>query len=318
MLEQITDDIYRLVVRFKGAMGEVNSYLIKGDNGYTVIDTGIHAPETKALWERVLSKYKIEKLVLTHTHEDHIGLARWFQEIYEIPVYVSKRGYEEMHKGRDAKARKNRIKRLIKKHGAPPIPLKIRDESHIYKFEPDGFFEDNDEITLGNRSYQTIWTPGHAPDHYCFYQPETEIMIIGDHVLNHLSPVIGLWMGEEHNPLEAYFEALELLKGYQVRRALPGHGDIIEDLNERITDIFQRHEKRLQQLLELMEEEEMTAFKLTTKAYGPMKSLAFASQFMATLTRLIYLEEQSKINVQTKKGKNYYELPAKDLQAIRS
>ncbi|WP_040982279.1 MBL fold metallo-hydrolase [Oceanobacillus jeddahense] len=318
MLEHVTDDIYRLVVRFKGAMGEMNSYLIKGDNGYTVIDTGIHAPETKALWERVLSNYKIEKLVLTHTHEDHIGLARWFQEIYEIPVYVSRRGYEQMSKGKDAKARKNRLKSLIKKHGAPPIPLKIRDESHIYKFEPDGFFDDNDEIKLGNRLYQTIWTPGHAPDHYCFYQPETEIMVIGDHVLNHLSPVIGLWMGEEHNPLEDYLKALDLLKDYRVRMALPGHGDMIENLDERITDISHRHEKRLEQILELMKEEEMTAFKLTTKAYGPMKSMAFASQFMATLTRLIYLEEHSKINVQTKKGKNYYGLPAKDLYAIRS
>ncbi|WP_080874000.1 MBL fold metallo-hydrolase [Oceanobacillus timonensis] len=318
MLEQMTDDIYRLVVRFKGAMGEVNSYLIQGDNGYTVIDTGIHAPETKAFWERVLSHYKIEKLVLTHTHEDHIGLARWFQEIYEIPVYVSRRGYEEMRKGRDAKARKNRIKRLIKKHGAPPIPIKIKDESPIFKFEPDGFFDDNDEIMLGNRLYQTIWTPGHAPDHYCFYQPETEVMIIGDHVLNHLSPVIGLWMGEEYNPLKDYLKALDGLKDYQVRLALPGHGDRIENLDERITDISRRHQKRLEQLLELMAEDEMTAFKLTTKAYGPMKNTAFASQFMATLTRLIYLEEQSKVKVQTKKGKNYYGLPATDLQAIRS
>ncbi|WP_152654963.1 MBL fold metallo-hydrolase [Oceanobacillus sp. CFH 90083] len=318
MLEQITDDIYRLVVRYKGAMGEVNSYFIKGNHGYTVIDTGIDAPETRALWERAFRNYKIEKLVLTHTHEDHIGLARWFQEIYEIPVYVSRRGYKEMCKGRDAKARKKRLKSLIKKHGAPPIPLKIKDESHIYKFEPDGFFDDNDEITLGNRSYQTIWTPGHAPDHYCFYQLETEVMIIGDHVLNHLSPVIGLWMGEEHNPMEAYFGALELLKEYQVRLALPGHGDPVEYLDERITDILYRHEKRMEQLLELMETGEMTAFKLTTKAYGPMKSIAFASQFMATLTRLIYLEEQSKIKVQVKKGKKYYGLPAKDLQAIRS
>lgn len=311
MLEQITEDIYRLIVRFKGSMGEVNSYFIQGDNGYTVIDTGIYAPETKALWERVLKDYQIEKFVLTHTHEDHIGLARWFQETHQIPVYVSKRGYGEMCKGRDAKARKDRLKRLIKKHGAPPIPLKIKDESHIYKFEPDGFFGDNDEIRLGNRSYQALWTPGHAPDHYAFYQPETEIMIIGDHVLNHLSPVIGLWMGEEQNPLEDYFKALDFLGNYPTRLALPGHGDMIEHLDERAEDILNRHENRLTQLIGFMENEEMTAFQLTTKAYGPMKSFAFASQFMATLTRLIYLESQSKIKVNTKKGKNYYVLPAK-------
>lgn len=317
MLEQITADIYRLVVRFKGAMGEVNSYLIKGEKGYTVIDTGIYASETKALWERVLHKYNIEKLILTHTHEDHIGLARWFQETHHIPVYVSKRGYDEMQKGRDAKARRQRLKNLIKKHGAPPIPLKIKDQSFIYQFEPDGFFDDNEEIKLGSQIYQAIWTPGHAPDHYCFYQSESGVMIIGDHVLDHLSPVIGLWMGEEKNPMEDYLRALERLNNYSVHLALPGHGKVINNLDERVEDIVYRHEKRMIQLIELIEKGEMTAFQLTTKAYGPMKSFAFASQFMATLTRLIYLEKQSKIAVNQKKGRLYYGLPEKVLIKTR-
>ena len=81
MLIKITDDIYQLVVRFPFGMREVNSYLIKGEKGFTVIDTGSYAKESIDIWEQTLSSgVKVEKVVLTHAHPDHIGLAGWFQE----------------------------------------------------------------------------------------------------------------------------------------------------------------------------------------------------------------------------------------------
>lgn len=306
MLKKLTENIFQLVVRFKGAMGEVNCYLIKGENGYTVIDTGIYATETKETWRSVLDKFHIEKLILTHTHEDHIGLAKWFQEEYAVPVYVSKRGYKEMLKGKDRKAHMERMKSLIKRHGTPPLPIKIKDFSFIYDFEPAGFFDDFDQIMLGNQSFQAIWTPGHAPDHYCFYNKQEGIMIIGDHVLEHLSPVIGLWMGEEVNPLKDYLPSLLELQQYPSRLALPGHGKVIENLSERITETYNRHLFRLEELKQLLSDKPMSAFKITTKIYGPMKGAAFVSQFMATLTRLIYLAENQDILSIEKNGKVLY------------
>src|SRR5213080_1692674 len=104
MLTKVTEDIYQLVVRFPFGMREVNSYLIKGEKGYTVIYTGSYAKESINIWERTLaSGVKVEKVVLTHAHPDHIGLAGWFQERCKVPVFISALGYKEMQRLRQQK-----------------------------------------------------------------------------------------------------------------------------------------------------------------------------------------------------------------------
>ena len=101
MLTKVTEHIDKLEIQFPGGMGQLNSYLIKGENGYTIIDTGLYSEEAIETWEQVLaSGIKPEKVVLTHTHQDHIGLAKWFQQHVGVPVYVSSLGYKEMLKNR--------------------------------------------------------------------------------------------------------------------------------------------------------------------------------------------------------------------------
>ncbi|QGS68407.1 MBL fold metallo-hydrolase [Oceanobacillus sp. 143] len=169
MLINITENIDKLVIQFPGGMGELNSYLFKGENGYTVVDTGVYSDQAIEIWNQVLtSGIKVEKVVLTHTHQDHIGIAKWFQEQIHVPVIVSKMGYEEMKLNRRPKFVEE-FKDLLLAHGAPGIPENMRNQSFIYDFEPDGFFENHEQIMLGNDTYETVWTPGHAPDHYCFY-----------------------------------------------------------------------------------------------------------------------------------------------------
>ena len=74
MLKQVADDIYQLIIQYAGGMGETNSYFIKGDKGFTVIDTGYYSEQAIYVWKEVLEEgHPIEKIVLTHVHQDHIG-----------------------------------------------------------------------------------------------------------------------------------------------------------------------------------------------------------------------------------------------------
>lgn len=78
-------------------MGATNCYLLKGEDGYTVIDTGMYSKKAIRLWEEILETgYKIEKVVLTHVHQDHIGLAKWFQQEKGVPIVVANLSYGEI------------------------------------------------------------------------------------------------------------------------------------------------------------------------------------------------------------------------------
>ncbi|WP_087973426.1 MBL fold metallo-hydrolase [Oceanobacillus rekensis] len=307
MLIQITDNIFKLVILIPGGMREVNSYLIKGDAGYTVIDTGLYSKEALETWKTVLdSGIVVEKVVLTHTHQDHIGLAKWFQETVNVPIFVAKLGYEEMLKGRKTDARGIKLKELLIKHGGPKFPNHMKDDSFIYDFEPDGFFEENDVLKLGNDRYETIWTPGHAPDHYCFYQREKRVMMVGDHILKNISPVIGLWTGEELNPLKEYYQSLAKIKDYPAEIVLTGHGENDLNLDNRVQEIKERHDYRLKQLLEHVNDQEKTANDLCEEIYDRSTAYSFISPFMATLTRLIYLESIGEIHRREENGKVFF------------
>ncbi len=307
LLVDVCEGIEKLVVRFAGGMQEVNSYLVKGENGYTVIDTGIYAEEAIATWEALFDTgVEVEKVVLTHTHQDHIGLARWFQEQKGVPVFISKLGYKEMLKHRDKARIKGNLADLLHMHGGPDLPSKIGNDSFIYEFEPDGFFDETDTMLLGNQLFEVVWTPGHAPDHYCFYQKDRKLMLIGDHILNRISPVIGLWTGEEFNPLNDYFASVERMQHYPTELALPGHGGNIHHLGERVQTLLQGHEHRLEEVESMVKAESLTANEVCGKIYGSLHFSLFISPFMATLTRLIYLESMDKVYRFHQNGKVYF------------
>lgn len=295
MLTKVTEDIHKLVVHFPDGMGEVNSYLLKGEQGYTVVDTGTYAEESLEQWKQVVdSGIVIEKVVLTHTHQDHIGFAKWFQQQIGVPVFVSDLGYKEMQKHREVDT-KAQINNMVQTHGGPGLPGNIADDSFIYEFEPDGIFQNHEQIRLGDDYYEAIWTPGHAPDHFCFYQKEKKVMIMGDHVLKDVSPVIGLWSGEEENPLRDYYNSLRVVSHYPADVTLPGHGETIYQLNDRVNEIKARHDQRLQQVLGLVKSERKTANQVCQEIYGTVNIILQLSYFMATLTRLLYLEAEGKV-----------------------
>ncbi len=294
MFTKITKDIHKLVIQFPKGMGAVNCYLMEGKHGYTVIDTGTDSKEAREGWEKVLtSGMTIERVVLTHAHQDHIGLAKWFQQDLGIPVIVSDLSYKEMQKNRVPGVRE-RLNQLVIKHGGEGLPDHIEDESAIYDFVPDGLFENHQHIQLGDYFYQAIWTPGHAPDHFCFYNKEAKVMIIGDHVLKEISPVIGLWSGIEQNVLRDYLISLELMKQYPTEIALPGHGESIYHLNARVDAIRQKHVHRLEQVLASVNEKSKTVNEVCDEIYGIVNILN-PSSFMAILTRFLYLESIGKV-----------------------
>ena len=100
ILKEVAKDIYLVSIPIP-LMQQVNCYLFRGEKGFTVIDTGLYTQEGMDIWEDLIgSGIKIEKVVLTHFHIDHIGFAKWFKEKHHVPVFISSLSYEEMKKRR--------------------------------------------------------------------------------------------------------------------------------------------------------------------------------------------------------------------------
>jgi glyoxylase-like metal-dependent hydrolase (beta-lactamase superfamily II) len=250
----------------------------------------------------------VEKIVFTHSHPDHIGLAGWFQKNYQFPVYISDLSYKEIQGLRDPTSGKW-MHDLFIQHGGPDVAEELMlSEASAYEFEPDEIFGQHERIKLGNDMYQILWTPGHAPDHLCYYQQERQLMVVGDHVLDEISPIIAIWSAEVLNPLQDYFDSLELISGYAVNLALPGHGDLIRNLPARAEAIKLGHLRRMQQICHSIKNEAKTAGQIYQEIYGKLSIYKFFAPLMTTISRLFYLESIGKVRREEKKGIYYYSL----------
>lgn len=308
-LTKVAENVYKLVVRFPFGMRAVNCYLFKGEKGYTVVDTGDYHEGAMNTWEALLEPgFPLEKLVLTHAHPDHLGLAKWLKEQYHVPIFMSDLSWQVVQ---ETKARftasHDKYDHILQKHGGPALPKRnYAREIPKYDFEPDGLFTNREMIFLGDDEYETIWTPGHAPDHFCFYNREKKIMVLGDHVLKDLSPIVAAWSEKDENPLQDYFDSLDRIKDLPANVALPGHGGLIGDVKERAESIRMRHEHRLDQILESLETGRKTAAQICREVYGDVGIKKFFSPFMATVTRCIYLESAGKISSEMVGGNIFY------------
>ena len=94
------EDIIEIPLPLPFALKIIKAYLIEGKNGYTIIDTGLNSEEDRDTWNQAQDQWSwnwkdVEKIVLTHYHPDHYGLAGTLQQLTGAPVYISKKDTEQ-------------------------------------------------------------------------------------------------------------------------------------------------------------------------------------------------------------------------------
>ena len=251
-------------------LNHVNVWLIRERDGWTLIDTGTANPEARAVWEAlltgVLSGAPIVRLIATHGHTDHVGLAGWLQDRSDgVPYYITLvewlSAQVRMEEARSPLSAQSL--RFLDHHGCDPATVQgfadDRRRTHAYSHPlPPAIqrLRDGQTIRFGGRDWRVIVCGGHAAEHASFWCEADRILIAGDQILSKISPMIGVFPVEPlADPLTEYLASLDRFNGLAADAlVLPSHGVPFIGLHARVDELARHHAQRLDELEQLMGE----------------------------------------------------------------
>jgi glyoxylase-like metal-dependent hydrolase (beta-lactamase superfamily II) len=244
----------------------VNVYVIDDGDGWAVLDTGIANDVTRAVWNSLISGplrgRRLTRLIVTHHHPDHIGLAGWLSEAFGLQLLTSQTSYLgclniSLSPGAlDAKPYRD----FYLRHGLDSKTTGlVTTRGHEYLKMVTGLpptfrrLVHGDELALGGRRFLVLTGDGHAPEQVMLYCSEEKIFLAADQVLAKISPNVSVWAVEpEGNPLQLYLRSLKALKSILPTDllVLPGHQLPFHGLHTRIDELVQHHNMRCETILD--------------------------------------------------------------------
>lgn len=256
-VSEVARDVFLVQLPLPFALNIVNCYLLRDADGWTVFDSGLHTEAGEAGWRAALDGLgitpdTIRQIVLSHHHPDHYGMAGWLQSLSDAPVLLAPRE-AELAAGIWGKPEHvpDPMVPLFVAHGTP-LALAETIAVDVAKLRAATFphpvltpIWPGESLTMGGRRFVALHAPGHSDGQLIFYDQDDGLVLSGDHVLNKITPHIGVWPGGEPNPLGRYLRSLAELADLPVRLALPGHKTLIRDWRGRIGELLQHHEARL-------------------------------------------------------------------------
>ncbi len=306
-LTEVADDVFQLRLPLPFALNHVNVYLLRGEEGWAVVDCGIHYAAGEAAWREALARLglgfgDIRQIVLTHAHPDHYGMAGWLQaRIMEetgelIPVQLSEREAQFVEVVWVGEYQQAAFQRYIEQTGVPDEQARIVADSmgHTRRMtrplaERLTHIAADSVIKLGGRHFRAIHAPGHADGQLLFYDEADRLLLSGDHVLMKITPNIGVWQHSDPDPLGRFLASLRALAGLDVRLALPGHRRLIEDWRGRLDELLVHHEARLGHTLDALAKGATTVYEVSLHVFESERFTAHEWRFAVAET-LAHLE----------------------------
>jgi glyoxylase-like metal-dependent hydrolase (beta-lactamase superfamily II) len=305
-----------------------NAWLLEVDE-LTVIDTGTtFRPAWEAFQARIAELghevADIRRVLITHGHPDHAGLARTIQKRSGARVYVHEADARKITEIPAATARwaQERYDAYYRILGMPDAFIdymhQIADTAlRVQKpVESVEILHDGDRFDLGRFSLEVVSCPGHTPGCVCFLLPEHRVLFSGDHLLPKISPnpvlELGVEGGEEHpwegkfRSLVHYIESLARTRAMDVATVLPGHDDPIADHRRLIDQLNRFHTIRSHKIVQAMLGGEATVYELTRQLFPDRHRMELFLSLSEVVGHLEVLEEEGRIERAYEDGRLYF------------
>ncbi|GLC95148.1 zinc metallohydrolase glyoxalase II family protein [Cupriavidus sp. TA19] len=297
-------------------LDHINVWAIEDGAGWAIVDTGVFAPQCVETWEALLAGplggRPVTRVIVTHQHPDHVGMAGWLVDRFGCRLWMTRLEYlytlaTVAEAGQEV----------------PPEGLAFYRRAGWDEAALDGYrnrfgragrmisrlprsyrrIEDGAVVRIGSHDWHVIIGQGHTPEHACLVSPDLLVMIAGDQVLPRISPNISVHpMEPDANPLAGWQGSLSRLRRMVPDEVLvlPAHNDPFEGLHARIDRFEQSLWRNLARLREALREPrrvvELFAVLFATPVTGG-DALHYALATGETMAYLNYLSALNELDV---------------------
>lgn len=261
-LIEVAPGVFWLRMPLPFQLDHINLWLLRDGDGWTIVDTGFPDDAVRATWLQIIERLDgpVKRLIVTHFHPDHLGLASWLMEQTGAPLSMTSGEFLTAHV----------VWHEVAGHGARFMVEQFRqhglDAEHLAKFEKRGSgyrqavpalpeyyhrLKAGDVVAVDGKKWQILIGHGHAPEHMALYCAELGVLISGDMLLPKISTNISVFAATpDANALSWFLDSLDEMAGEIPANTLvlPSHGLPFFGVQPRVAALRAHHEERLRAL----------------------------------------------------------------------
>jgi len=241
------------------ALDHINLWLLRDGAGWVIVDAGFGTDATKNLWNEIIDERlggrPVKRIVVTHLHPDHLGLAAWLADRFNVDVWMTQTEFLMAHAmwagvGGDIH---KRLADLYRRHGLDePRAAMIAGRAGAYRSAIPSLpptlrrMVSDDTLLIDDRVWRVVIGRGHSPEHAALYCESLGVMISGDMVLPKITTNVSVAPFEpEGDPLKLFLDSLKRFTALPADTlVLPSHGAVFRGLHARLEDLQRHHEER--------------------------------------------------------------------------
>jgi glyoxylase-like metal-dependent hydrolase (beta-lactamase superfamily II) len=324
--------VNRIDVPIPFPLKQANCYYIE-DSIPTLIDAGVKTDEafetiSGAIEGKGGSIDKVRRIILTHCHSDHLGLATRIAGISgaRIFMHILDREFVAHNLGEEPQAQRNRFHKFFLEAGVPSDLMEpaIDSMSNRFKrfftpFEDEEILEGGEVFAFDDFNLEVIHTPGHSRGSICLLNRDDGTLFSGDSLLEDITsnPVVQIRHPDEksdYRSLATYEASLEIIKALPARTVLPGHGPPFSNHQERVNQMQEHHRLRRTEVMNILiadntrprRERRTTQYMLAMALFPDLKGIEFFLGLSEALAHLETLEDEGVVKSELESGRRFY------------
>ena len=291
-------------------LDHVNLWLLEEAEGWTIVDTGLNLDDIKANWEAALAAHcrakPVKRIIVTHCHPDHLGLARWLGEMTGAAVWITQgellNAYAWFHQlpNYDVAG----MVGFFRRHGLDAERCALLEtRGPTYRGRVDGLPQayrrlmEGELLRIGGNDWRVIVGYGHSPEHAALHCAELGVLISGDMLLPRISTNVSVMSSNpDGDPLGWFLDSVERFTELPADTlVLPSHGKPFRGLHARAAQLAAHHEERCAALLAVLDTPKNACELIPTLFGRPLDAHQTMFAMGEAIAHLNYLQHAGRV-----------------------